>query len=107
MKKNNRDGTHILKENYSRMGEGEPDNPIVDLFLEKITPDELIDNMRKESIDEEEEVECRANFYIGEYYMLKGNNTKAIECFKKCRKTSLKNLIEFRMAGNELSRLDK
>jgi tetratricopeptide (TPR) repeat protein len=61
--------------------------PVVNMLLEKITPDQCLEQTRHYRSETKKDRECSAHFYMGEYYLLKGENHHAIVSFRKAAAT--------------------
>jgi len=82
---------------------------IYGLFLEKVSPAEMVEyvqtNENLESFDPDERL-AEANFYIGQYHLIRGNKQKARRAFLKATDTGPLGIYEFLAAKSELAALE-
>ena len=84
--------------------------PLVNLYLGKITPEEVIENFSSfdfSSFDDDEENLPQSDlyFYIGQYHLLKGNKAQAKSFFKKTVDLGLIDDASYKGSKAELNRL--
>jgi len=73
--------------------------PLIFLFLGKMTADECI------AASSDKSQQCEAYFYAGEYYLMKKDIPQAGKLFRKCIATNMKEYIEYRIAVYEMEKL--
>ena len=73
--------------------------PVIEVFLGKSCPDAAL------AASGTPDSRCEAQFYVGEWYLLKGNSSKAASSFQAALVTCPKNFFEYAWAGVELKRL--
>src|SRR5215471_2924628 len=71
----------------------------------KLTPEEMLKLLERKSGDERRMATSEAYFYLGQYYMGRGDKTKAGEFFGKVRRLNMVMNTEHRAAGFELQYL--
>lgn len=79
--------------------------PIITLFLGESSAQELLKQARHTDHNRQLQQECEAYFYLGEYYLLKGDPVQAADYFRKAIATGVSNFVEYRTAGIELARI--
>jgi lipoprotein NlpI len=75
-------------------------NPVVELFLGRWTPKAVLAAAPAAPGEH-----CEAEFYVGEWHLLRGDQPKAVEALKAAIETCPKALVEYDFAGAELQRL--
>jgi lipoprotein NlpI len=75
--------------------------PVVELFLGRRTPEATVAAATKP------DDRCEAQFYIGEWRLLRGNRPAAIVALKAAAETCPKTFIEYKFAQAELQRLGR
>jgi len=73
----------------------------------KLSPDEMLKSLEKKQGDERQMALAEAYFYLGQYYLITGDRTKAQESFEKTRSLGIINYQETTAAEFELARLKK
>jgi tetratricopeptide (TPR) repeat protein len=98
-----RTGTQDAKSNLERRSAGlkpaQWPSPVIKLFLEQGTPEAMV-----AAADKPEE-RCEAQFYLGEWHLLKGARANSIEALRDAVKSCPKDFIEYAGALAELKRL--
>ncbi len=89
---------NYIKSRYGREKDGDWPLPVVKLYLGQITPDQLV------KATSNKEQKCEAYFYIAEDYLKKKKRDKAVEYYKKCVETGVKDFSEYKLAQVELAR---
>ncbi|MCE1247828.1 MAG: tetratricopeptide repeat protein [Firmicutes bacterium] len=79
--------------------------PLYELFAGKITPAQCLGKVESTDNYAMKEQKCEAFFYIGEYYLIKKDKTKAAEYFRKSISTGVDWYYEYYLAKTELKRL--
>jgi lipoprotein NlpI len=79
--------------------------PIIEMMLERISPDVLLDSTINTDEQKEKDRSCEAFFYVGEYYLLKGDRVAASRAFRAALATGVTDFLEYVRAGAELKRL--
>lgn len=95
------DGKADLESFQAHKGDAKWPEPVISLFLGKMTADECI----AASIHKSQQ--CEAYFYAGEYYLMKKDIPRAGDHFQKCIATDMKEYIEYRIAVYEMKKLGK
>jgi lipoprotein NlpI len=73
----------------------------------KLSPDEMLKSLEKKQGDEQQMALAEAYFYLGQYYLMAGDRTKAQESFEKTRSLGVINYQENTAAEFELDLLKK
>src|SRR4029077_19352362 len=73
--------------------------PVIKLFLEQGTPETLL-----AAADKPEE-HCEAQFYLGQWHLLRGARANSIEALRSAAKSCPKDFFEYAGALAELKRL--
>jgi lipoprotein NlpI/transglutaminase-like putative cysteine protease len=77
------------------------------MLIGKLSPDDMLKSLEKKQGDERQMALAEAYFYLGQYYLVAGNRTKAQESFEKTRSLGIINYLEHNCAEFELDRLKK
>jgi hypothetical protein len=72
--------------------------PVIELFLDRRTPADMLAAATKPE-------ECEAQYYLGEWHLLRDERAASIEALRKSVETCPKQFIEFAGAVAELKRL--
>lgn len=80
---------------------------IVSLYLEKLSPGDLLAAAKDADARKQKENVCEVNFYLGEYALIRGNRTEALKYFRAAVETGITTFVEFNAAKAEISRLVK
>jgi len=75
------------------------------LYLEKATPQQVLDAARKGNPHKLREREAEAFFYVGQYYLVNGDEKTAVRYFLKVVDTGIARFYEYTGAQVELGRL--
>lgn len=75
------------------------------LYLGKATPEQVLDAARKGNPHKKRERKAEADFYIGQYYLVNGNEKAAAGHFRKVIDTGITRFYEYTGAEVELRRL--
>jgi lipoprotein NlpI len=102
-----KDGKPALAEFRKTIKDSEWPTPIVRMLLGEITPEQCLAAATHKDAWREKEKKCEAHFYIGEFYLLRGDKVQAARSFKECVASDLKGLTEYWSAKAELERLEK
>jgi rhomboid protease GluP len=76
----------------------------VKLFLERWTPDEVLRAAERAPSGQSESAPCEANFYIGEWHLLRGDPARAKPFLQNAATRCDRNMLEHRAAEVELKR---
>ena len=79
--------------------------PVIDVYLGKAKPDNLISLGKASNPKFAVDRECEANFYLGERALISGKRDEALAAFRAAVATGAKTNFEFGGATVELSRL--
>ncbi len=77
------------------------------MFTGASSPETVLAQVHKLQGDERLMALCEAHFYIGQFYLVKGEQAKARESFEKTRATGLTIYTEYLAAVQELERMDR
>lgn len=80
--------------------------PVVSLFVGDITPVELMDIAKVQGSSDKSDLVSEAYFYSAEYYLLRGEQRKAAEMFRRIVAEGTSALMEYTAAKIELKRLN-
>jgi len=78
--------------------------PVLKLFLGTTTPDGLFAEAKDRDKTAENQKLCEVYFYLGQYYLIMGEASKARNMFEHCLDTGVKAFIEYRGAKIELAK---
>ena len=78
---------------------------LVELFLGKQSPEEVIAAAAHGDPMRQRERDCELHFYLGQYYLMHGDTDKAADQFRLSLETGLADFTEFAGAKAELDRL--
>ena len=79
--------------------------PVVDLFLNKIAPEDLLSSARQGDQLQQRERLCEAHYYLGQFYRIQGLESYAARSFRDAVKTQVFSYIEYWAAKAELARM--
>lgn len=81
--------------------------PVISLFLGKTTPKEVLAAAADPFLPKraQRDLECEAYFYVGQYFLLRGESDEAVRLFRKALATNATDFIEYDAAKVELERL--
>ena len=80
--------------------------PVADLYLGNTTPEKVLANAESSIARTHLMLQCEAQFYLGEYYLLKGEKERARASFKASLDTGVTDFMEYDWALRELEVLD-
>jgi lipoprotein NlpI len=92
-------GATELEANAARLKSNDWPRPVIELYLGKISPVQLL------SIADKPEQRCEAQFYIGELSLLQGDRASAANAFQAVTDTCPKLSFEYVAAVAELKRM--
>jgi tetratricopeptide (TPR) repeat protein len=78
--------------------------PVLELFLGKTTPEGLLAAAKDRYKTLENQKLCEAYFYLGQYYLIMGEESMGRTMFQRCLDTGVKAFVEYEGANIELSR---
>lgn len=78
--------------------------PVTTLYLGKGTPASVLSGAENPDPKTRQEQVCEANFYVGQWHLLKGNRTQALASLRTARDQCPKNFVEYTGAVYELKR---
>ncbi|MFQ5657704.1 MAG: tetratricopeptide repeat protein [Candidatus Methylomirabilales bacterium] len=99
------DGRHELARNAGKADLNGWPGPVVSLFLGKTTPQQVLAAAKDSDQRKQREQECEAFFYVGQYYLLRGNRGESARLFRKALDTGITGFYEYSGAKVELKRL--
>lgn len=76
------------------------------LFLGQIMPEDCLKLAAHEDVQQDKEKKCETYYFLGQYFLLKGERSKAKEYFKKSIETGLKTFGTYLAAVYELRKID-
>ncbi len=79
--------------------------PMIELFLKDRSPNGVLEAAQTNTAQTLDESLCEANFYIGQYHLLRGNTIVATEHFMETLTTKITGFKEYAAAEAELRRL--
>ncbi len=79
--------------------------PVVELYLGKLAPQDLLDKVSSAQTRGERERALEIYFYVGYYYLLAGDKARAIELFERAVATGITDFNEHKTAKAEIWRL--
>ena len=93
-----------LNEYTHRLDLTEWPGPVLELFLGMTTPEGLLAEAKDSDKTAENQRLCEVYFYLGQYYLIMGEESKERDMFERCLDTGVKAFIEYQGAKIELSR---
>ncbi|OGI39209.1 MAG: hypothetical protein A2140_04985 [Candidatus Muproteobacteria bacterium RBG_16_62_13] len=99
------DGRNELKANFGKLDATKWPAPAVALYLGKGTPATVLSGAANPDPKTRKEQLCEANFYVGQWHLLKGDRAKALTSLRAARNQCPKSFIEYTGAVYELKRL--
>lgn len=75
------------------------------MIKDEIEPEAVLNNPQIVKPMTKIQAECEAFFFIGQYFLLKGDPSKAVKYFQKSVFTEVKEFLEYGFAKKELERL--
>lgn len=78
---------------------------MIELFLRDRSPNGVLEAAQTNTAQTLDESLCEANFYIGQYHLLRGNTIVATEHFMETLTTKITSFKEYAAAEAELRRL--
>ena len=96
-----------LARNAARLDLTRWPGPVVALFLGQITPQAMIAAAQDPDPNALRERYCEAYFYAGEFYLIHGQRTAAVQMFQSAVATATTSLFEHSSAKGELRRLGR
>lgn len=99
-------GKSLLAENASRLDLTQWPGQVVDFYLGRTTADDLKASIDGPDSRERREKECEYFFYVGEYYLLRGEKKAAAKMFRRALDTGITDFIEYTTAKVELERFN-
>ena len=100
-----RSGKDILRKRLEGTQSNEWPENLIKLFLDEIKPEAVLNNPKIAKPMTNIQAECEAFFFIGQYFILKGDLSKAREYFQKSVATEVKEFLEYLFSRKELERL--
>ena len=81
--------------------------PVISLFLGKTTPKKVLASARDPFLPKLAQLDqaCEAYFYVGQYFLLRGERDEAVRLFRKALATNATDFVEYDAAKVELERL--
>jgi len=81
--------------------------PVVNLLLDKVTPQAVINATQDSDPQVQRERQCEAYFYIGEYLLINNQKSEAMRMLQAAVATGITSLFEYSSAKAELQHLAK
>ncbi len=81
--------------------------PVMRLFLGELSVDEMLDIEFDADPKRARQQRCELFFYLGQYHLLAGDKSAAVEAFQKAVESGLPRFTEFRAAERELRHLGR
>src|SRR5262245_19018730 len=109
-----------LSSTYQRLGQPLPEalleraaanprgawpRPVLAVVAGKLSPEEMLKLLERKGGDERKMASAEGYFYLGQYYIGRGDKTKARESFERARQANIVNNAEHKAAGFELREL--
>src|SRR5262249_20713060 len=94
-----------LRERAATDARGDWPRPALAVVVGKLTPEEMLKLLERKSGDERRMATSEGYFYLGQYYMRRGDKIKAGEFFEKVRRLNMVTNTEHKAAGFELQYL--
>jgi lipoprotein NlpI len=94
-----------LRKNAAQLDLATWPGPLIRLYLENITPEDVWAGARNPDPTTNTGQACEANFYLGEWAILKGRQSEAADLLRKARAGCPQSFIESTLALAELTRL--
>lgn len=99
------DGAAALREHSAAADLEQWPGALIRLFLGEGQPEDAIAAAKHSDPLRQRERDCELYFYLGQYYLLKGDQEKAVEAFSQALDTGLADFTEFSGAKAELDRI--
>ena len=98
--------THELRALAARVKNKTWPYPIIELYLGERTPQSVLDEVAASGAGpRHKERDCEAYFYVGYYFLLAGDTSRAKALFEKALATGVEDFNEYKVAKAELWRL--
>ena len=81
--------------------------PVVMLLAGKISPEDLLISSENPDRKKNSEQKCEAFYYLGEYFLLKGDKASALSYFSKSVKTDVQSFSEYLLSAKFVKELNK
>jgi lipoprotein NlpI len=94
-----------LRERAARDPRGDWPRPALAVLIGKLAPDEMLKLLERKSGDERKIASSEGYFYLGQYYLGRGDKIKAREFFEKAHRLNVVTHIEHKAAEFELQYL--
>jgi lipoprotein NlpI len=94
-----------LREHVTVDARGDWPRPALAVLTGKLTPEEMLKLLERKSGNERRMATSEGYFYLGQYYMGRGDKVKASEFFEKTRRLNVVINTEYKAAGFELKYL--
>jgi len=101
-----KDGTADLRAYADTMADKDAVWHVIRMYLGEITPDECLAQEKDKSESGAKAYDPAIDFYIGEYYFLRGDREKAAHHYERFINVNETSHFEYMMAKHELERLD-
>ncbi len=105
--RSNNDGKAILEKRSANVDLAIWPGNLLKLFLGKIKSEDVFINQEFEEAMNDEMVNCEAFFYLGHYFLLKGDKGQAEQYFQKTIDTQVKEFLEYDYAKQAMEHLLK
>ena len=99
------DDTQAFPQQAEKIDSSKWPAPVVNLFLGKLAPEQTLAAAANPDSIKENEQQCEAEFYIGEFLLLHHETPNALLHFRAARNKCPHNYVEYEGAGAEMARL--
>ncbi len=98
-------GRPLLQSDAAKFELKEWPGPIIEMFLGQRSPESMLAAARANAAQLKSENLCEADFYIGQYHLLRNEIPAAKNAFRQALETNAYTFVEYRGAYEELKRL--
>jgi lipoprotein NlpI len=98
-------GSSDLRQNAANVDLEKWPAQFIRLYLGDLDPDQVLLSMPTGNTRYNKERLCEAYFFLGEYHLIQGNNSRAADFFENALKTNIYYFIEYIAAKVELERM--
>lgn len=98
-------GTDSLARNAANLDMSEWPAPVVSMFLEETSPEQVLGAARDSDRWKQQAQRCEAYFFIGQWHLMRGDATRAGQFFQEAVATEAINQLAYDFAKAELGRM--